>query len=136
MKKIFIYIALFAFISSCTTGKIYSKKKDIFGSWVLLNDDNEEVGLQNKSLNIVFSKEGQTLKINGFAGCNNYFGNFTNYLGNITISNIASTRMACPQSEVEQNYFELLRQVNRFERKDNDLMLYKDNLLLLHYRNK
>lgn len=136
MKKLLFYISLSVFISSCSTMPINRKASidDLFGTWILQNDNNAELGLKKQKLDITFSKENNETAVSGFAGCNNFFGRFSSSQNNLNIAQLGVTRMACPELDIEQDYIELLQKVNRFERSGNDLYLYRDNLLLLHYK--
>ena len=74
-------------------------------------------------------------RISGTGGCNNYFAdvvlNAKN--GSFVAGNVGSTRMACTNMTSEQNFFDLLAQVNRYDLNNGVLELYKDNLLLLRF---
>jgi heat shock protein HslJ len=62
-----------------------------------------------------FTLHPEDKKINGFAGCNNFMGEYTLETGNrIRFSKIASTRMACPDMEIDER--EIL---NVYEIADN-----------------
>jgi heat shock protein HslJ len=67
-------------------------------------------------------------------GCNKVAGSFEIDGKNLTISNSASTRMACVDSEAQQletDFLKALSQVTRFELKDDSLRLYDCDTLLL-----
>lgn len=56
-------------------------------------------------------------RLSGFGGCNNYNGTIKERVpGEIEVSPLASTRMACPSGEmdVEQKFLKLLEQVDRY----------------------
>lgn len=138
MKKISILIILAILFVSCDTLSSIAKgstdAEKLFGNWMLQNNKNTEVGFNASPLSLNFQKEGETLKVNGFAGCNQFFGPCTAQAGFINFSNIASTRMACPQLDVEKRYLSLLNKSNRYEIKGKDLYLYQGKLLLLHFK--
>ncbi|HAH60163.1 MAG: copper resistance protein NlpE N-terminal domain-containing protein [Lentimicrobium sp.] len=82
---------------------------------------DEDTG-QEKPAFIEFSEEDN--KVNGFAGCNHFFGNYELKEGNrITFSKIASTMMACPDLNMEKELFKV------FETADN-YTIYEDELNL------
>lgn len=125
------------FLSSCNTVTNISKKtttdsSHLVHNWVLLNDKEEETGVNNKPLSISFSGNNDHV-ISGFAGCNNFVSNYTASNGVIKVDKIASTFMSCPQLDAESQYLSLLAKVNRYSITGKNLYLYKDKLLLLHF---
>jgi len=59
----------------------------------------------------------ETNRLNGFGGCNHYFGNYTrNRDGALSISSLGTTKMACGGEAdlLEQYYVGLLSQVKRY----------------------
>lgn len=78
--------------------------------------------------------------IAGNAGCNEYFTKNFNLIpsrGGIQISQIGSTRKACPNMSGEKHYLEMLKQVDRYVIQGDHLELYQGDLLLLRFkRNK
>jgi heat shock protein HslJ len=81
-------------------------------------------------------------RISGKGGCNNYFGSlnlqFDNARhGSMQFSKIGSTMMACPQyMDLEQKFYQLLEQVDKFEIKGNQLRLMKAGTLLIELENQ
>jgi heat shock protein HslJ len=90
---------------------------------------------------VALTKDNPYLRFEGAAkiwsangGCNKVAGRFEIDGTNLTISNSASTRMACVDSEAQQletDFLKALGQVTRFELKDNSLRLYDCDTLLL-----
>lgn len=65
-------------------------------------------------------------RINGFAGCNNFFGNYELTEGNrVTFSKIASTMMACPDMNTEKELFQILETVDNYTLSSTTLQLNK-----------
>lgn len=133
------YHIIFAFltliITACgsvaNTGQ--NARNSLKGEWILQNDRSNELGMSNEPVNIKFAIESEN-DVSGFAGCNYYGGTFEDSPnGNLNFSELFSTKRACPDLDVENKYLTLLNLVNRFEIKGNDLYLYQDNLLLLHF---
>ncbi|CAI9429617.1 Heat-inducible protein [Candidatus Ornithobacterium hominis] len=136
MKKSLLYISLSVFMLSCSPMPMKKKVNvdALYGTWFLQNDNHAELGFEKQKLHLTFSQEDNENKVSGFAGCNNFFGVFNSHQNNLKITQLGLTRMACPELDVEQDYIELLDKVNRFERSGENLYLYQDNLLLLHYK--
>ncbi|MBB4805820.1 heat shock protein HslJ [Chryseobacterium defluvii] len=74
-------------------------------------------------------------KINGNAGCNNYFGTAATdpATGNFSAGQMGSTKMMCDNINVEKNFMDMMGKANRYVVSGNTLELYKDNLLLLKF---
>ncbi|MRI63574.1 META domain-containing protein [Ornithobacterium rhinotracheale] len=138
MKKISILFVMAILLFSCDAlSPIAKGSTDIaklYGNWILQNNKDAELGFNASPLSINFQKEDTEIKVNGFAGCNRFFGPCTAQAGVINFSNLASTRMACPQLDIENRYLSLLGKSNRYEIKGKDLYLYQNNLLLLHFK--
>ncbi len=129
MKNLFL--AAFAAIalascSSLSSTKVGTSQPDITNTkWVLADD----VSGKKPTLNI------DSAKINGNSGCNSYFGELTldKASGNFVAQRVGATKMACPNMEVENNYFSMLNQANKYVVNGTTLELYKDNLLLMKF---
>ncbi len=69
-----------------------------------------------------------TGKANGSGGCNSFFAGYSRDGETLDISNIASTKMFCPdRQELENAYFSALDAANRIVLKGNILQLYRDD---------
>lgn len=65
-------------------------------------------------------------RVNGFAGCNNFWGSFNLQNGNrISFSKMASTLMACPDLQLETELYRVLEKVDNYTIKNNSLYLNK-----------
>ncbi|TVR34459.1 MAG: META domain-containing protein [Balneolaceae bacterium] len=66
----------------------------------------------------------EELRVYGFGGCNQYTGSFLIGDDNsIEFSSIASTKMACPEMEIEQTFYKQIENVTTFEIDENDQLL-------------
>ncbi|MGV4412396.1 META domain-containing protein [Ornithobacterium rhinotracheale] len=138
MKKLSILFVMAVLLFSCDAlspiAKGSTDVSKLYGNWILQNNKDAEIGFNADPLSINFQKDGEELKVNGFAGCNRFFGACTAQAGVINLANLASTRMACPQLDIEKRYLSLLSKSNRYEIKGKDLYFYQNNLLLLHFK--
>lgn len=132
MKNLFLSICTVAFLASCGTmanssaSKVGKSQPSISATkWVLADN----VKGKTPTLNI----EGS--KVNGNAGCNSYFGTLSTDTssGSFSASQLGSTRMACDNMSVEQNFMSMMGKVNKYVVSGNTLELYQDNLLLLKF---
>lgn len=65
-------------------------------------------------------------RLNGYAGCNNFFGTFELKEGNrITFSKMGSTMMACPNMTTEQELMKVLETVDNYTTDGKTLQLSK-----------
>lgn len=77
---------------------------------------------QREAIFITFNAEKNS--VNGFGGCNNFMGGFETKEGNrITLTQMASTMMACENMEMESTFMQTLQQVDNYTMKDNVLSL-------------
>ena len=76
-------------------------------------------------------------KAGGKGSCNSFGGKLQITGDSIDITNIFSTRMYCQDVQhIENAFLKNLGLVNRFEVKDERLLLYKDTKLLLEFSTK
>ncbi len=81
--------------------------------------------------------DGQKRSTGGYSGCNSFGGNYTERNGTISITKVISTMRACEEGDkmdVQGSLFEGLRNANRYEIRDDRLLLYRGSNLLLTFR--
>ena len=128
MKKIISLLVIALIVISC--GAISGGKKQaslVNTKWTLLD---KSITTKIPTLSV------EANRITGSGGCNKYFSDLVLNAenGNFLVGNVGSTKMACDDMMTEQNYFNLLQQVNKYQVKEGYLELYKDNLLLLKFK--
>lgn len=70
----------------------------------------------------------------GNASCNVFGGSFTLDGNNLKFGAIISTQMYCEAvQQIEKDFLHLLGKINRYEIKDNRLLLYRDSELLMEF---
>lgn len=129
MKNIFLAIFTVSVIASCSAlggSKIGSSQANIENTKWTLSDN---VKGKTPTLNI------ESGRVTGTGGCNNYFGELIldATAGNFSAKNLGSTRMACENMEVEDNFFKMLNEADKYVVNGNTLELYKGKLLLLKF---
>lgn len=133
MKKIIFLVIALITITSCESmnnlySKIGKKQETLMNSkWVLA----DELG-STKNPTLMIEKD----KVYGNASCNNYFSNDFSLepkTGSFSVKRVGSTKMACENMKVEDNYLQSLEAVNHYVFTGNTLELYKDNLLMLKF---
>jgi heat shock protein HslJ len=132
MKNLFLSICTVAFLASCGTmansssSKVGKSQPSISATkWVLADN----VKGKTPTLNI------DGAKVNGNAGCNSYFGTLATDAasGAFAASQLGSTKMACDNMSVEQNFMSMMQKANKYVVNGTTLELYQDNLLLLKF---
>jgi heat shock protein HslJ len=128
MKKILLATVIILSVVSCGAISTITKKQPslVNTKWVLVDNTS------GKTPTLIV----ESARITGNGGCNNYFSEvvLNSGNGNFVLGNIASTKMACNNMNIEQNYFDVLQQANKYTVKNGILELYKDNLLLLRFK--
>lgn len=112
MKKTLISAAAFAavLLSSCGTT---TKSVDITGEWNVVSVEGKQV-----TGNPYIGFDTENGRLYGNAGCNRIMGGFeidSVNPGHIGLTNVASTRMMCPDMETEQKVLEALNEVTGFK---------------------
>lgn len=73
-----------------------------------------------------YLKFSEDNKVSGFAGCNSFGGNYTlKNTSAIIISNVISTKMACPDLAIENNLFHVFESTDNFIVK-GDTLFFND----------
>lgn len=107
----------------------------LYDNWVLEELKGKKVGKDN------FEKEVPILEINasdkkvmGYAGCNRMNGTLFQERELLRFINIISTRMACSQANLEQEYLKCLQSSTRYEIKNNRLYLANPSEILIVFK--
>lgn len=125
MKNILLLLCIFVGGSGCNSSKSMAKLNGV--KWVLqsLNGENIKLSDQNSEMFIQFDEAEK--RVNGRAACNRFFGNYEMERNKLKFSPMGATRMACPDLQIENRFFEMLETVDSFTIKDNVLtFLSKD----------
>ena len=122
MKYITILIVAL-FISCGTKNKVNEiTKNTVHKKWELSVLDGKQVA-GNQPIYIELTEDG---KVSGFIGCNRLNGSYTiENETQIKFSQLGTTRMACPEMEMEleKEVLELLNTTDNFTLDDGKLML-------------
>ncbi|RQP15953.1 MAG: META domain-containing protein [Parapedobacter sp.] len=99
---------------------------DLFGKeWKLIELSGKAIQLDttfNKEPHLIFNEE--TNRLNGNGGCNNFMGSFElKEGGGIELSQAGATMMACPNLELEGQFFDALEQTKSYRIEGNNLFL-------------
>ncbi len=121
-------ILLFA-LSTCSKDETVSGQTNTADVWLLTEMDNAPV---SRRITLKFPEEG---RISGQAPCNKYSASQTVPMPWFEIKGFGATKMACPDLNLETQYFGLLQKMTYAEVAANVLILSNDNGPMLVYKN-
>ena len=94
--------------------------------WKLVEMNGRPVANTPGEQDYFIQLDSEENRIHGFAGCNNFFGNFELEEGlRLKFSKIGSTMMACPNMNTEKELFQILETVDNYRVYKNTLELNK-----------
>lgn len=107
----------------------HAELENTFWKLVELNGEPVPERPGEQQAHLVFSA-GET-RVNGFAGCNRFFGQYVRDGAKLSFSALGSTRMACPEGmDTEQAFLGALGETNRMELDGVFLELYSNDRLV------
>lgn len=130
MKKILLVALVATLIASCCPCKKYQKK---YGkpltetNWVMVQLDGRSFSA-GEGYALKFAKDN---KVSGVGDCNRIMGIYTeNNDGVMKFSQMASTRMMCPNQEGEMNFLKMLETIDSYKLDGKLLMLFANGEML------
>jgi len=133
-KYLFIKLVLLSMvfsIVSCSSSNTPTSNVPLENTkWILktLNDKKIFIPESSKEAYIEFKSAG---KVNGYGGCNTFFGTYTTVKDKLNFGPIARTEMFCEaMMDVENNFMSALEKTVRYKVSGNILELYDVNNLL------
>ena len=134
MKYIFAIIGLVFSLASCSP-KLSPDSGWNDRRWVLHEVNNVPVQLSGTNRDAHLNFIPRDKRYIGSGGCNRISGNYNIRSNNrISFSEPTGTRMSCNDQAFEDNFFALLKRVDRYT-IENDMMLLKDgNRVLLLFK--
>lgn len=133
----FLIICILLF-TACAPAKgpaVVATEKSISGiNWYLKKIYMPEATLDIANQNAFIKLDAAKNSAGGKGGCNSYGSSYTVNGQQITFKNIFSTKMFCEKFQAQEDvYFRQLEKVNRYDVKDDKLLLYAGNELLLEF---
>ncbi len=140
----YLFLIILLLFMSCK-----SRKKDNLGydpkienkRWVLREINNKPIQTPagEKEISLFFEPTINEFTADG--KCNNLHGMYTSQGELIKIVNMSSTKMACPQLELESEFIKVLNETNKYKIKSkkvngvaNDyLYLFNENILIASF---
>ncbi|MBF8149219.1 META domain-containing protein [Winogradskyella sp. F6397] len=134
MKFIISLFTLLITVTSCDTSKkaVENNKKmreTLSGTYYIT-----QVGSIDVSANkIAISFDATTNTVNGFAGCNSFFGNYSIEHNSISFGSIGASKKLCQKEimSIENAVLKALRTVNSFSIDQNAVSLLENDTILI-----
>lgn len=139
MMKVLPVVALGLFMAACGGSKNNYQRLTAH-QWKLdkveVTDSTSKIAIPaSKELTIAFSDSNKM--VHGMASCNGYFGPYTVDGDKLSMGNLASTMMYCPDMPFESAYHAWLGAVDSYNATENTLTLRGgNNKVTLHYIKK
>lgn len=133
----FLIICILLF-TACAPAKgpaVVATEKSISGiNWYLKKIYMPEATLDIANQNAFIKLDAAKNSAGGKGGCNSYGSSYAVNEQQISFKNIFSTKMFCEKFQAQEDaYFRQLEKVNRYDVKDDKLLLYAGNELLLEF---
>lgn len=112
-------------VGGCNSSKCMAKLTDI--KWVLETLNGEKVKLTDSNSEIFIQFNDAEKRVNGRAACNRFFGNYEMNDNKLKFSPMGATRMACPDLQIENQFFQVLDEVDAYTIKENVLTFLAKN---------
>lgn len=131
LTKIACIAALAALVAGCCPCRSYQKKtrQPLIGTeWQLIQLGGKSIKPEEGRYNLMLLAEGN--RATGMGACNRLMGGFKEGEKRaLKIGPLASTRMACPGMDMEQEYFSALEATTHYDMDGPTLLLLSDGEL-------
>lgn len=121
MKNLLLLCCIVFGMTGCHSSRNMAKLNDV--KWILQTLNGKPVELKDQNSEIFIQFNDAEKRVNGRAGCNRYFGNYEMENSKLKFSPMGATRMACPDLQIESEFFQMLEKVDGYIIKDNVLSL-------------
>ena len=125
MKSLLLLFCLALFGVSCNSSKNMAKLDGV--KWELKSLNDREVRLTDNNSEVYLQFNEAEKKVSGRGGCNRFFGNYEMDGDKLKFSPLGATRMACPDLQLETEFFKALETVDTYSIKDGLLSLKSKN---------
>lgn len=105
--------------------------------WVLKEFPGAVTPMPTLEKEVYMMFEDSTAQVKGYLGCNGFGGKFVaDNSGGLVISNVMSTKMACPQLDVENTFAKAMEATTRYKIEKDMLYLQKGDSVLATFTAK
>lgn len=123
---------MFLSVISC---KSTEEKLSLTGvKWIAESLNGKELKLKEKGSEVFMVFNAEEKRVNGKAGCNHFFGGYTEDGQSLSFSEMGATRMACPDMDIEVTFFKVLEDTKSFVIKNNKLSLKNDGEVIAVFK--
>jgi len=132
MLKKLVFLTLIAFLAAACPQKKEMDWKNTY--WILTNINGEALitGSEDRPI-YLHLPEGPNGKVEGFAGCNHFFGTCAIDENQVQFSRMASTKMMCPRMKTEQALLSALEIAKTYRVKKTKIELLGKGLVLASF---
>lgn len=102
---------------------LYSQGTSLYQKWKVVQLEGLDDITAAPSIEFIETKN----QVNGFAGCNNYFGSFEINGNNLSFGPLGMTRKMCPDMSVENLMMGYLDKISTYEFSEGTLILKNKN---------
>ncbi len=133
MKYILIpafILFIFCSVQSCTmkpATPIADDETILDAYWMLISLEGEKVPVPQDNRMAYIRLQERENDVIGFTGCNKLSGKYKLTESALQFSEVASTRMSCPNLETENKLLDALRTTTKFQKSGSVLTLYAGN---------
>lgn len=122
--KISLFVAMFAFLAGCCACRKGKNNLSLTGTqWQLVRLMGRDLAFDADKFVFTFSGG----EFSGMGACNRFMGKYTTSdTGALTFEGLASTRMMCPDAELETEFSQILDRATHYE-IDGDMLLILSN---------
>ncbi len=131
LGKLFALVVAILSITSCCS-KEKMNIEDYSWKLVELNGNANDAFVEAELFTLSFDKEEK--RIAGAGGVNRYFGTYELGEGDLKLNLGGMTMMAGPNMELEDEMFNALKEVNKYETKKGVLVLKKDDKVVAKFK--
>jgi heat shock protein HslJ len=120
MKISMFLCALGAFLAGCSSTNVVNSEQLKFTQWQLTHIDKKVIVDSSVSLRFI-----EALQVNGFSGCNRFFGSGKIEAGQLFVRNMGMTRKLCdePVHKVERMLLNML-EIGVPAKIENDTLIF------------
>ncbi len=124
IKLVVVALTVFVMVQGCSTTRNSVKDHAALTqtTWQLIEMEGSD--FENMTKIWLKFENGDEKKVSGYAACNRFFGAYEVTDHNLKFGNLASTKMFCPEMELESSFLKSLENIDRFEISDSRLNLF------------
>lgn len=129
------HFLFFCLITSFTVSCRQKEEPSLAGvMWVVEKINGKEVKLRDNGKKAYLEFDEAFNRVSGKAGCNRFFGNYSQSKTELSFAEMGATRISCPDIYVEVMFFKMLEDTDSFSIKRNKLFLKEGSNIVAVFR--